>query len=67
MSHSRRGSLAAPANVGALGHLEVSVSSIERTRGLVAYAERVRSRPAYQEAKAIDNALIAEMQAAKTE
>ena len=31
----------------------------------VAYAERVRSRPAYQEAKAIDNALIAEMQAAQ--
>jgi len=30
----------------------------------VAYAERVRSRPAYQEAKAIDGALIAEMQAA---
>jgi len=29
----------------------------------VAYAERVRARPAYQEAKAIDNALIAEMQA----
>lgn len=29
---------------------------------LVAYAERVRQRPAYQSAKAIDNALIAEMQ-----
>jgi glutathione S-transferase len=27
------------------------------------YLERVRERPAYREAKAIDNALIAEMQA----
>jgi len=32
-----------------------------------AYAERVRARPAYQQGKAIDNALIAEMQAAKQE
>lgn len=31
----------------------------------LAYAERVRVREAYQAAKAIDNALIAEMQAAK--
>jgi glutathione S-transferase len=30
---------------------------------LVAYAERVRQRPAYQAAKAIDNGLIADMQA----
>jgi glutathione S-transferase len=28
-----------------------------------AYVERLRARPAYQEAKAIDNKLIAEMQA----
>jgi len=28
-----------------------------------AYVERMRARPAYQEAKAIDNKLIAEMQA----
>jgi glutathione S-transferase len=32
------------------------------TESFVAYAERVRSRDAYREAKAIDNALIAEMQ-----
>jgi glutathione S-transferase len=32
---------------------------------LVAYAERLRAREAYQAGKAIDNALIAEMQAAK--
>ena len=30
---------------------------------LAAYAERIRARPAYQAGKAIDNALIAEMQA----
>jgi glutathione S-transferase len=30
-----------------------------------AYAERIRARPAYQAGKAIDNALIAEMQAAQ--
>ena len=34
------------------------------TRGsLTAYAERIRQREAYQAGKAIDNALIAEMQA----
>jgi glutathione S-transferase len=33
--------------------------------GLAAYAERVRAREAYQAGKAIDNALIAEMQAAQ--
>ncbi len=31
----------------------------------VAYAERIQARPAYQAAKAIDNALIAEMQGAQ--
>jgi glutathione S-transferase len=37
--------------------------SFPETKNFVAYAERVRAREAYQEGKAIDNALIAEMQA----
>ena len=38
--------------------------TIETRPSLEAYAERVRARAAYQAGKAIDNALIAEMQAA---
>ncbi len=37
--------------------------SYPATEAFLAYAERVQARPAYREAKAIDNALIAEMQA----
>jgi glutathione S-transferase len=37
--------------------------SIPDRASFVAYAERFRGRPAYREAKAIDNKLIAEMQA----
>lgn len=39
--------------------------TIEPTPALSAYAERVRAREAYQAGKAIDGALIAEMQAAQ--
>jgi glutathione S-transferase len=39
--------------------------TFEPRDSFLAYAERVRSREAYQAGKAIDNALIAEMQAAK--
>ena len=38
--------------------------TLPQHRALLAYAERVRSREAYRAAKAIDSALIAEMQAA---
>ncbi|WP_347304033.1 glutathione S-transferase family protein [Croceibacterium sp. TMG7-5b_MA50] len=41
----------------------VSFKTMPERPGFLAYAERVRQRPAYQEAKAIDNALIAEMKA----
>jgi glutathione S-transferase len=39
--------------------------SFPATANFVAYAERVRARAGYQEAKAIDNALIADMQKAQ--
>jgi glutathione S-transferase len=39
--------------------------TIEARDSLTAYAERVRAREAYQAGKAIDNALIAEMQSAE--
>jgi glutathione S-transferase len=37
--------------------------SFPERASFTAYLERLRERPAYQEAKAIDNALIAKMQA----
>ena len=43
----------------------VFFKTMEPRDSLVAYAERVRQREAYQAGKAIDNALIAEMQAAQ--
>jgi len=39
--------------------------TIEKRASLEAYAERVRARDAYQAGKAIDNALIAEMQSSQ--
>jgi glutathione S-transferase len=41
----------------------MAFKSFPETANFVAYAERIRARDAYKEAKAIDNALIAEMQA----
>lgn len=41
----------------------LAFKSFPETANFLAYAERVRARPAYIEAKAIDGALIAEMQA----
>ena len=41
----------------------VFFKTLEPRDSLVAYAERIRARQAYQSAKAIDNALIAEMTA----
>jgi glutathione S-transferase len=41
----------------------MAFKSFPETNNFLAYAARVRTRPAYQEGKAIDNALIAEMQA----
>ena len=43
----------------------VFFKTLEPRDSLVAYAERLRAREAYQAGKAIDNALIAEMQAAQ--
>jgi glutathione S-transferase len=42
----------------------VHFKTVEPRDSLLAYAERLRAREAYQAAKAIDNALIAEMQIA---
>ena len=39
--------------------------TIPASDALAAYAERLRAREAYQAGKAIDNALIAEMQGAQ--
>jgi glutathione S-transferase len=41
----------------------LAFGTIPASEGLTAYAERLRARPAYQAGKAIDNALIAQMQA----
>ena len=41
----------------------MAFGTIEKRDNLEAYAERIRAREAYQAGKAIDNALIAEMQA----
>jgi len=43
----------------------VFFKTFEPRDSLIAYAERIRQREAYQAGKAIDNALIAEMQAAQ--
>ncbi|MDR7154109.1 glutathione S-transferase [Sphingobium xenophagum] len=40
----------------------LAFGTIPATPALTAYADRLRTRPAYQRQKAIDNALIAEMQ-----
>jgi len=50
--------------VGSAVDWGLQFGTIPARDGLAAYAERVRSREAYQAGKAIDNALIAEMQAA---
>ena len=41
----------------------MAFKSFPETANFLAYAERIRARPAYQAGKAIDNALIAAMQA----
>ena len=46
-----------------LGRWGLQFGSIPERGSLTAYAERIRQREAYQAGKAIDNALIAEMQA----
>lgn len=55
---------AADIYVGAQVDWGITFGSIPTRPVFEAYAERLRERPAYQVAKAIDNALIAEMQAA---
>ena len=54
---------AADIYVGSQADWGVQFGSIPSTPAIVAYAERLRQRPAYQAAKAIDGALIAEAQA----
>jgi glutathione S-transferase len=49
--------------VGSAVDWGMQFGTIEKRASLEAYAERVRAREAYQAGKAIDNALIAEMQA----
>jgi glutathione S-transferase len=51
--------------VGSAVDWGLSFGTIPQRDGLAAYAERLRAREAYQAGKAIDNALIAEMQAAQ--
>lgn len=55
---------AADIYVGAQVDWGITFGSIPTRPAFTAYAERLRARPAYQASKAIDNALIAEMQAA---
>ena len=54
---------AADVYVGSQADWGIQFGSIPSRPAIVAYAERVRQRPAYQAAKAIDNALIAQQQA----
>ena len=54
---------AADIYVGAQADWGIQRGSIPARPAIVAYAERIRQRPAYQAAKAIDGALIAEAQA----
>jgi glutathione S-transferase len=49
--------------VGSAVDWGLAFGTMPKGPSLEAYAERFRARPAYQEGKAIDNALIAEMQA----
>ncbi|MEP7349117.1 MAG: glutathione S-transferase family protein [Sphingorhabdus sp.] len=51
---------AADIYVGAQADWGTQFGTIPARPAIVAYAERIRQRPAYQAAKAIDNALIAE-------
>jgi glutathione S-transferase len=51
--------------VGSAVDWGLQFGTIQPRDSLAAYAERVRAREAYQAGKAIDNALIAEMQAAE--
>ena len=53
---------AADIYVGAQADWGIQFGSIPARPAITAYAERVRRRPAYQSAKAIDGALIAESQ-----
>ena len=55
---------AADIYVGAQADWGIEFGSIPAKPAIVAYAERLRLRPAYQAAKAIDGQLIAEAQAA---
>lgn len=55
---------AADIYVGAQVDWGITFGSIPTRPAFTAYAERLRARKGYQAAKAIDNALIAEMQAA---
>lgn len=54
---------AADIYVGSQVDWGVQFGTLPSNPAFVAYAERLRERPAYKEAKAIDGALIAEMQA----
>ena len=58
---------AADIYVGSHADWGIQFGSIPSRPAIAAYAERVRQRPAYQSAKAIDGALIAEAQAASAE
>ena len=58
---------AADIYVGSHADWGIQFGSIPPRPAIAAYAERVRQRPAYQSAKAIDGALIAEAQAASAE
>ena len=49
--------------VGSAVDWGLQFGTVPARANLVAYAERVRDRDAYKAGKAIDNALIAEMQA----
>ncbi|HTM96999.1 MAG TPA: glutathione S-transferase family protein [Croceibacterium sp.] len=51
--------------VGSHVDWDMAFKSFPETENFLAYAERFRARDAYKEAKAIDNALIAEMQKAQ--
>ena len=58
---------AADIYVGSHADWGIQFGSIPSRPAIAAYAERVRQRPAYQSAKVIDGALIAEAQAASAE
>ena len=51
--------------VGSAVDWGMQFGTIPTRDSFAAYAERIREREAYQAGKAIDNALIAEMQAAQ--